>query len=58
MPPPGNEYAAEQLKNCTEARAYLSALKQKFPKSTLLKKATTMDTALKGAAKNKAKCTS
>jgi TolA-binding protein len=50
--------AAETLKNCTEARAYLTALKQKFPKSTLLKKAEAKDKELKGAAKNKAKCTS
>lgn len=50
--------AAAALKNCTEARAYLTALKQKYPKSTLLKKAATMDKDLKAAARNKSKCTS
>jgi tol-pal system protein YbgF len=50
--------AAEKLKNCTEARAYFSALKQKYPKSNLLKKAEDKDKALKSAAKNKAKCAS
>jgi TolA-binding protein len=50
--------AAEKLKNCTEARAYFGALKQKYPKSTLLKKAEEKDKALKAAAKNTAKCSS
>jgi tol-pal system protein YbgF len=50
--------SAEKLKNCTEARAYLGALKQKYPKSTLLKKADQKDKDLKAAAKTKAKCTS
>lgn len=50
--------AAEKLKNCTEARAYFGALKQKYPQSTLLKKAETKDKELKAAAKNKSKCTS
>lgn len=48
--------SAEKLKNCTEARAYFTALKQKYPKSNLLKKAETKDKELKAAAKNKAKC--
>jgi len=46
------------LKNCTEARAYISTLKQKFPKSSLIKQAETKDKEIKGAAKNKSKCTS
>ncbi len=50
--------AAEKLKNCTEARAYLAALKQKYPRSVLIKKADTMTKALQAAAKNKAKCSS
>ncbi len=48
--------AAERLKNCAEARAYLGVLKQKHPKSTLLKKAEAKDKDLKAAAKNKSKC--
>ena len=50
--------AAEHLKNCTEARAYIGVLKQKYPKSNLIKKADEKDKALKTAAKNKAKCAS
>lgn len=50
--------SAEKLKNCTEARAYFSALKQKYPKSNLLKKAEQKDKDLKAAAKNKSKCAS
>jgi len=50
--------AAGKLKNCTEARAYLGLLKQKYASSNLIKKADTMDKDLKAAAKNKAKCTS
>ena len=48
--------SAEKLKNCTEARAYFTALKQKYPKSNLLKKAEAKDKELKASAKNKAKC--
>lgn len=50
--------AAEKLKNCTEARAYFSGLKQKYPKSNLVKKAEDKDKELKAAAKTKSKCTS
>lgn len=45
-------------KNCTEARAYLSTLKQKFPKSNLIKQSETKDKEIKGALKNKSKCSS
>ncbi len=50
--------AAQALKNCTEARAYFGLVKQKYPKSTLVKKAGEKDKELKGAAKDKKKCTS
>lgn len=50
--------AAENLKNCTEARAYFGLLKQKYPKSSLAKRAGQKDKELKAAAKNKKKCTS
>ncbi len=50
--------AAAKLKNCTEGRAYLSLLKQKYGSSSLVKKADAMDKDLKAAAKNKAKCES
>ena len=46
------------LKYCTEARAYFTTLKQKFPKSTLLKQAAAKEKEVKAAAKNKKKCTS
>jgi TolA-binding protein len=50
--------AASKLKNCSEARAYLSLLKQKYASSSLVKKADTMDKDLKASAKTKTKCTS
>ena len=50
--------SAENLKNCTEARAYFALIVEKYPKSSLVKKAKDKDAALKAAAKNKAKCTS
>lgn len=50
--------AAAKLKNCSEGRAYLSLLKQKYASSSLVKKADAMDKDLKASAKNKAKCTS
>jgi TolA-binding protein len=50
--------AAAKLKNCSEGRAYLSLLKQKYGSSSLVKKAEAMDKDLKASAKNKAKCTS
>ena len=50
--------AAYQLKNCTEARAYFGLLKQKYPKSSLLKQAEAKDKEIRGAVRNKAKCTS
>ena len=50
--------AASALKNCTEARAYFGLVKQKYPKSTLVKKAGDKDKELKSASKDKKKCTS
>jgi tol-pal system protein YbgF len=50
--------AAQLLKNCTEARAYFGLLRQKYPKSTLVKKAGDKDKDIKADAKNKAKCAS
>lgn len=50
--------SAAKLKNCTEARAYLGLMKQKYASSNLLKKSETMDKDLKASAKTKAKCTS
>ena len=50
--------SAESLKNCTEARAYFALIVDKYPKSTLVKKAKEKDAALKAAAKTKSKCSS
>ncbi len=50
--------AAAKLKNCSEGRAYLALLRQKYPSSNVFKRAETMDKDLKAAAKNKSKCTS
>ena len=50
--------AAQSLKNCTEARAYLGLIKQKYPKSNVLKQSSDLDATIKKDAKNKAKCTS
>jgi TolA-binding protein len=50
--------AAYSLKNCTEARAYYGLLKQKYGKSNLIKQAASKDKEIKGALRNKAKCTS
>jgi TolA-binding protein len=50
--------AAEALKNCTEARAYFGLVKEKYPKSSLVKKAGEKDKALKKAGSDKKKCTS
>jgi tol-pal system protein YbgF len=49
--------AAYSLKNCAEARAYLGLLKQKYPKSSLVKQAEAKDKVIRGALKNKSKCT-
>ena len=48
--------AAEELKWCTDARAYFGLLIQRWPKSNLVKKAKDKDAALKKAAKDKKKC--
>ena len=50
--------SAAKLKNCSEGRAYLALLKQKYPQSNVAKRAETMDKDLKAAAKVKSKCTS
>jgi tol-pal system protein YbgF len=49
---------AYSLKNCTEARAYFGTLKQKYPKSNLIKQAEAKDKEIKGVLKTKSKCTS
>ena len=50
--------AAQNLKNCTEARAYLGVIKTKYSKGNSAKAAADLDAAIKKDAKNKAKCTS
>ncbi|MGE3763744.1 MAG: tol-pal system YbgF family protein, partial [Kofleriaceae bacterium] len=50
--------AAQQLKNCTEARAYLGLIKQKYGRSNVAKASSTLDAQLKKDARNKAKCSS
>jgi len=48
--------AAQQLKQCGEARAYISIIKTKHPRSNVLRQATDLDNKLKADAKTKAKC--
>ena len=48
--------AAQQLKNCTEARTYLDLVKKKYPKSNVTKQATDLDNTIKKDLKNRAKC--
>jgi tol-pal system protein YbgF len=50
--------AAQELHNCTEARAYLGVIKQKYPRSNVSKQADQLDATLKKDQKNKAKCSS
>ena len=50
--------AAQQLKNCTEARTYLGLIKTKYPKSNVSKQASDLDATIKKDLKNKAKCSS
>ena len=50
--------AAQQLKNCTEARTYLGLIKTKYPKSNVTKQVDELDARIKKDLKNKAKCTS
>ena len=50
--------AAEQLKWCTDARAYFGLLVKRWPKSDLVRKAKDKDAALRKNAKNKSKCQS
>ena len=49
---------AESLKWCTDARAYFGLLRQKYPKSSLARKAKAKDRTLKKNARNKKKCQS
>jgi len=50
--------AAQQLKNCTEARAYLGVIKSKYTRGNVIKQADELEKALKKDAKNKSKCSS
>ena len=50
--------AAQQLKNCTEARTYLGLVKQKYPKGNVVKQSDELDKQIKKDLKNKAKCAS
>jgi len=50
--------AATKLKWCTDARAYYGLLRQKYPRSDLVKKAKAADTKLRKYAKNKSRCQS
>ena len=50
--------SATALKNCTEARAYFQLIKQKYPKSNLVKKALANDKVLKKDARKRSKCKS
>jgi TolA-binding protein len=48
--------AAEQLKWCTDARAYFGVLKQKYPKSSFLRHAARKEAQLKKLSGDKGKC--
>lgn len=50
--------AAEKLKWCTDARAYFGLLRQRYPKSSMVKKAKKHDATLKKNAKNRKFCQS
>ena len=50
--------AAQQLKNCTEARTYLGLITTKYPRSNVIKQAKELDAQVKRDLKNKSKCTS
>jgi TolA-binding protein len=50
--------AAQELKNCTEARTYLGLITSKYPKSNVLKQAKDLDATIKKDLKNKSKCSS
>jgi tol-pal system protein YbgF len=50
--------AAEQLKWCTDARAYFGLLRQRYPKSSMVKKAKARDAKLKKNSKNRKYCQS
>jgi TolA-binding protein len=51
-------HAAEQLKQCSEARAYLGLLRQRYERSELAKQAVLKDKALRASSRSKAKCRS
>ncbi|HEX4455765.1 MAG TPA: tetratricopeptide repeat protein [Kofleriaceae bacterium] len=48
--------AAENLKNCTDARAYLGLIKKNYPKSNVLSEAAHLDTTLRRVLRDKSKC--
>jgi TolA-binding protein len=48
--------AAQQLKNCTEARTYLGLIKTKYKKSNVKKQADALDRQIRRVLRNKAKC--
>ena len=50
--------AAQKLKWCTDARAYFGLLRQRYPKSSMVKKAKKRDAILKKNAKNRKYCQS
>ena len=50
--------AAQKLRRCSEARAYLGLLRQKYPKSSLVKKSKAMDKVLRRNAKKRKFCLS
>jgi TolA-binding protein len=50
--------AAQQMKNCTEARTYLGLVKTKYPKSNVLSTSNTLDAQIKKDLKTKSKCSS
>ena len=50
--------AAQQMKNCTEARTYLGLVKSKYPKSNVLQSTTKLDAEIKKDLRNKTKCSS
>jgi TolA-binding protein len=51
-------HAAEQLKQCSEARAYLGLLTQRYERSELAKQAVLKEKALRASSRSKVKCRS
>lgn len=50
--------AAQQLKNCTEARTYLGLIRTRYKKSNVLRQAATLDAQIRRELRNKSKCSS